>query len=209
MQVPPQISFNGLDHSPYNETYIRERIDRLEHMHDSIISCRVAVEMPHRPRHTGNFYRVRVELTLPRKRELVASKEESMEPKMELRTIIGRAFDAMEKQLRAATSEQFVRHSQMAPEHDEHPHGMVVRVFEEDGYGFIKTLDGREFYVHRNAVLHDDFDDLRVGTEVRFTPELGDKGPQASSVQIVGRHGVRATANPPDIAAPPQGWESR
>jgi cold shock CspA family protein/ribosome-associated translation inhibitor RaiA len=209
MQVPPQISFHGLDHSDYNENYIRERIERLEHMHDAIISCRVAVEMPHRTRNTGNAYRVRVEVTIPRKGELVATKEENMEPKMELRTIIAHAFDAIEKQLRSATSEHFTRQSPMAPEHEEHPHGMVVRLFEEDGYGFIKTLDGREFYVHRNSVLHDDFDSLRVGTEVRFAPELGEKGPQASTVQIVANPGARASGNPPDIASPPQGWESR
>lgn len=88
MQVPPEISFNGLDKSEYNEDYIRERIRRLERMHDAIIACRVVVERPHRNRHTGNPFRVRVELTLPRKRELVASKEENAEPNVQLRTVI-------------------------------------------------------------------------------------------------------------------------
>jgi cold shock CspA family protein len=36
-------------------------------------------------------------------------------------------------------------------------------------------------------VLHDDFDRLTVGTEVRFNPEEGEDGTQASSVQVVGR----------------------
>jgi cold shock CspA family protein len=34
-------------------------------------------------------------------------------------------------------------------------------------------------------VLHGDFERLAVGSEVRFAPEEGDKGPQASSVQLV------------------------
>jgi len=209
MQVPPEISFNGLDRSEYNEDYIRERIQRLERMHDAIIACRVVVERPHRNRHTGNPFRVRVEVTIPRKGELVASKEENAEPKVALRTVIARTFEAMEKQLRSVTSEQEVRAPRMMPEELDNPHGMVVRLFPEDGYGFIKTLDGREFYMHRNSVLHDDFDELRIGTEVRFTPELGDKGPQASTVQIIGNPGARASHNPPDLAAPPGGWEAR
>lgn len=206
MQVPPQISFHGIDHSDYNEDYIRERIARLEHLHDAIISCRVVVERPHQNRNTGNPFRCRVEVSLPRKRELVASKEENAERDIKLRTVVGHAFDAMEKQLRSAASEHERRTPQLAPEHDEQPHGMVVRLFPDDGYGFIKTLDGREFYMHRNSVLHNEFDDLRVGTEVRFVPELGDKGPQASTVQPVASPGARATENPPDIAAPPEGW---
>lgn len=208
MQVPPQISFHGIDHSSYNEDYIRERIDRLEKIHDGIISCRVVVERPHQNRQTGNPYRCRVELSLPRKRELVASKEEMTERHVELRTVVGRAFDAMEKQLHSATSTHERRAQVIAPQSEEQPHGIVVRLFEEDGYGFIKTEDGREFFMHENAVLNNRFDQLQVGTEVRFAAEDGDKGPQASTVQIVANPGAaRASSNPPDIAAPPVGWE--
>jgi cold shock CspA family protein len=42
-------------------------------------------------------------------------------------------------------------------------------------------------YFHRNSVLHDDFERLAIGTEVRFTPQDGDDGPRASSVQIVAK----------------------
>jgi cold shock CspA family protein len=63
---------------------------------------------------------------------------------------------------------------------------MVAKIFAEEGYDFIRTLDGtQELYFHRNSVLHDDFERLAVGTEVRFAPEEGEQGPQASSVQIV------------------------
>jgi cold shock CspA family protein len=40
-------------------------------------------------------------------------------------------------------------------------------------------------YFHRNSVLHGDFERLSVGTEVRFSPEEGEKGLQASSVQVI------------------------
>ena len=67
---------------------------------------------------------------------------------------------------------------------------MVEKLFADEGYGFIRTLDGaRQFYFHRNSVLHDDFGRLSVGTEVRFNPQAGEEGPQASSVQIVAKPG--------------------
>jgi cold shock CspA family protein len=68
---------------------------------------------------------------------------------------------------------------------------MVEKLFPEEGYGFIRTIgDDQQIYFHRNSVLHDDFDRLGVGTEVRFAAEQGEEGPQASSVQMVGKPGV-------------------
>ena len=79
-----------------------------------------------------------------------------------------------------------------APRRDQEPrqrplHGIVEKLFGE-GYGFLREVgDDRQVYFHRNSVLHDDFERLAVGTEVRFTPQDGDEGPQASSVQIVAK----------------------
>ena len=71
---------------------------------------------------------------------------------------------------------------------------LAIRLFPEDGYGFLRALDGQERYFHRNSVLHGDFGRLAVGTEVRFEPAEGEAGPQASSVQIVNKPGARETA---------------
>jgi cold shock CspA family protein len=71
--------------------------------------------------------------------------------------------------------------------HDGQPHGLVEKLFAE-GYGFIRAADDhRQVYFHRNSMLHGDFERLAVGTEVRFSPEEGDHGLQASSVQVVGK----------------------
>ena len=67
--------------------------------------------------------------------------------------------------------------------------GIVQKLFIEDGYGFIRTIDtSDEIYFHKNSVLHNDFDKIKVGTGVRFVSEIGDKGPQASSVEIIDKH---------------------
>jgi cold shock CspA family protein len=53
------------------------------------------------------------------------------------------------------------------------------------GFGYITTVGGREIYFHRNSVINEEFDNLVPGRGVRFSEEMGDKGPQASTIQIL------------------------
>jgi cold shock CspA family protein len=51
-----------------------------------------------------------------------------------------------------------------------------------------------EIYFHRNSVLPPGFESLKIGTEVRFVQEMGECGPQASSLSIIHpRHERRGT----------------
>ncbi len=61
--------------------------------------------------------------------------------------------------------------------HETPPHGRIASIFYYEGYGFIETSDGSEVYFHRNNVAGTDFEKLEVGNDVRFTGELGEKGP--------------------------------
>ena len=72
--------------------------------------------------------------------------------------------------------------------HDVLPHGRVSRLYPHEDYGFIATRDGHEVYFHRNSVVNDAFDRLEVGAEVSYVEQDGRKGPQASTVKLVGRH---------------------
>ena len=70
--------------------------------------------------------------------------------------------------------------------HPDHvPNGVIERIFPEAGYGFVRTSNGREVYFHRNSVVNGRFEDLSVGAGVRFVEEEGDKGPQASTLQLM------------------------
>jgi cold shock CspA family protein len=71
--------------------------------------------------------------------------------------------------------------------HEGPPQARVSRLFPEEGYGFLETPDGAEIYFHRNSVLGAGFDRLEIGAEVRYVMEQGEKGPQASTVIIVGK----------------------
>jgi cold shock CspA family protein len=71
-------------------------------------------------------------------------------------------------------------------------HGRVKAIFRDDGYGFLESQDGRDIYFHENSVLNGDFDKLDTGSEVTYAEEMGAKGPQASSLRLVGRNGFHA-----------------
>jgi cold shock CspA family protein len=43
-------------------------------------------------------------------------------------------------------------------------------------------------YFHRNSVLLGDFEHMTVGSAVSFVEEEGERGPQASSVALLGKH---------------------
>ena len=76
-------------------------------------------------------------------------------------------------------------------QHDGPPTATVARLDPAGEYGFLETGDGREIYFHRNSVLDAGFSRLTVGSRVSFVEEAGEKGPQASTVKLLGKHGLR------------------
>jgi cold shock CspA family protein len=190
MQVPLEVTFDGIPQSQWVEDYVRDRAERLDRMCEGLSSCRVVVERAQHSHRTGNPFRARVEVTLPPKKELVGDKQGTVEdPHVQLRPIIRRAFEAVEKQLAKETD----RRRSAVKQHDQEPRALVVRLLPEQDSGFLRSEpDGEEYFFHRSAVLHDDFGRLRPGTEVRFEPSMGEEGPQASTVQIVNKPGARA-----------------
>jgi cold shock CspA family protein/ribosome-associated translation inhibitor RaiA len=203
MRLPLEISFRNIRKSEAVEALIREKADDLKKLHENIISCRVAVEAPQQHQRSGRAYRVRVTLTVPPGHELVVSRDPSGgELHDELTSVIRDAFEATRRQLQKLAEKQRGK-VKIHPEPE--VMGMVVRLFREQGYGFLRALDGREMYFHRNAVLHDDFDRLEVGTGVRFDEGLGEEGPQASTVQIVDKPGGHVSRAGETVVAPPLG----
>ena len=67
-------------------------------------------------------------------------------------------------------------------------HGRVTVLEPEQDYGRLETADGRGIYFHRHSLVDADFDDLAIGTELRFVEEAGENGAQASSVFVMGKH---------------------
>jgi cold shock CspA family protein/ribosome-associated translation inhibitor RaiA len=178
MELPLQITSHDFALSPGIEAEIREHADRLDAYYNRIMRCRVVVEAPVGHHHRGGPFNVRLDLTVPRG-ELVVNRQADED----LLVAIRDAFDAMRRQL-----EDYVReHRGDVKVHEPVPFGRVAKLFSQEGYGFIETADQREIYFHRHSVLDPGFNELHIGTEVRFVEEQGEKGPQASTVSFPGR----------------------
>lgn len=61
--------------------------------------------------------------------------------------------------------------------------GTVKMLQPQKAFGFIRGVDGTEYFFHRDDAP--DFDQLTVGTAVRFVPTTGTKGPRASQVDLL------------------------
>ncbi len=205
MEVPPEITFRGLEKTDEVENLILARAVKLDELHPHIISCRVAVEKDQEHQRSGSPFRVRVVVRIPPGRELVSRRETSQGAIDDrLPAVVTEAFEAVERQLVRA-KDMLRRKVKSSPA--EEATGHVVRLFREEGYGFIRSVEGREVYFHRNAVLHEDFERMEIGTGVRFVAAQGEKGPQASTVGIIDKPGARAAKVDDPQVDVPEGWK--
>ena len=206
MNVPLEITFRGIEKTEDVDAFIRNKAAKLDRMCDYITSCRIAVEIPQKHQHQGRPFRVRIQLRVPPGHELVVKKESSRGDMHEpLTKVLSQAFDSAARQLRELMDKQ---QGDVKRHEENQTTGIVVRLFRESGYGFLKALDtGKEIYFHRNSVVGDDFDRLEVGTGVRFVEVPGEKGPQASTVAIVDKPGHRTDASREVGLDVPLTWE--
>lgn len=73
-----QLTFRGFEPDDALEADVRERVSWLEQFYAGIVRCRVLVEVPHRHRHDGRHFHVRIEMTVPGGTPLVVSHEPSL-----------------------------------------------------------------------------------------------------------------------------------
>ncbi len=68
------------------------------------------------------------------------------------------------------------------------PTGTVKWFSSEKGYGFITPDDGGEdLFVHFSAIAGSGFKTLDEGAKVSFEVTQGQKGPQATDIQVAGQ----------------------
>jgi cold shock CspA family protein len=186
-QLVPEIIFNAVDRSEWVENYVADRLRKLERFAQGITRCHVALKQEQGSHRKGNVYSVTVEVRIPPQHDLAATKQmEIVDMTTQLPAVINAAFGAIERQVKKTAALR--RNEQKVRVADGQAHGIVEKLFAEDGYGFLRTLDdNRQVYFHRNSVLNDDFERLVVGAEVRFSEVEGDEGPQASSLHVVSK----------------------
>ncbi|MEY2545606.1 MAG: hypothetical protein QOG48_723 [Verrucomicrobiota bacterium] len=107
MQLPIKITYRGLTKSDDIDTLVLDYAARLERFCDHINRCDVAIEQPNHGHQKGNPYRVRIDVTVAPRHELVAEEQQmdngSHQP---LTKAIHDAFKTMEGELRRVVDKQ-------------------------------------------------------------------------------------------------------
>jgi cold shock CspA family protein/ribosome-associated translation inhibitor RaiA len=184
MPIPLQVSYEDLEPSPTIEARIEREAAKLERFAQGIVRCHVTVVGPSGNRRHGDLFSVRIRVTARGHTDVVADHNPDADHAHEdVQVAIRDAFNALRRRLQDRSR----RLAGQTKVHEAPPHGRVSRILRDDGYGFIETSDGQELYFHRNAVVNGGFDRLEEGADVRFVEAAGDKGPQASTVQPLGK----------------------
>ena len=184
MQTPLQLRWHGLDPSEAIAELVGEEVTRLERLWDRITGCVVTLEAPSlHHRHAGSKYRVRIELSVPGARLVVGRDPPKTWKHGDLLPAVKEAFREAHRRL----EDHLRRLDGRVKRHVPQARAEVARIEPVDGFGFLRTPDGREIYFHERSVLNGGFHRLRVGSLVRFAEEAGDEGPQASTVAPSGR----------------------
>ena len=207
MKIPLQITFRNMPSSPAIENNVREKAAKLDELYPDIVSCRVIVEAPHRHHHKGKAYLTRIDLTVPggelvvnrAPNRLAAAKlNDSEESEKDITEVHEPSKHAAHEDVYVAIRDAFNAAARKLQDHARRRRGKVkvheprstariIKLFPIEDYGFLETPDGREVYFHKNSVLAPGFDQLEIGHEVHFAEEMGEKGPQASTVRLAGR----------------------
>lgn len=179
MQVPLQITMRNVEHSAVVEERIREKAIKLNQYSDHIISCEVVVEQEQAHRNTGSLFNVRLHVTMPRK-DLVVNRNKLENLYMAIRD----AFDNMVRKVEdaAETLKGEVKF------HEPTFQGEIVRLFKEQGFGFITTSVGDEYYFNKDNLVNHTFDYLQIGMPVHFIEKVGDEGLRACRVSVRRNH---------------------
>lgn len=177
MQCPIQITFHGIPRSDAVETHIREKMEKLEQFCSHMIASKATVEIAGKHKHQGQLFKVQLNITVPDK-ELVINRGTHEDIYVVLRD----TFDAAKRQL-----EDYERRRRGDIKfHENILHGNVTKI-ESEGFGFIETPDGREFYFSRANVVHPSFEELEIGSKVQFLEKSGEQRLQAKRITI-GKH---------------------
>jgi len=148
----------------------------------------VATKGPGGHHQTSGLYEVNIRLALPNGREVNV---ERTAPEDERHFDLTFAIDDAFKRARRRLQDQARRLQSQVKHHEGQPIGTVVRLDPSGEFGFLESGDGGEIYFHRNSVLDAAFSHLAPGTRVTFFEEMGEKGPQASTVTLLGKHKLR------------------
>ena len=182
MQKQPVITFRNMDRSEAIEDHLLSRVEELEKYHPRIIGCNLVVIASDTKQVTGREFEVQLTISVPGPDIYISRKVGRSGASEDVNVAIHKVFDAARRTLKEQDRKMGrvdVKH------HAPLLHGTIDRLFEGEGYGFIKANDGREVYFGKDSLTTGDWEKIRVDMKVRFHEEIGDKGPYAANVAIM------------------------
>jgi len=188
METPAQIEFEGFQASPELQAAIEKHITELESRFGRVTAGRVVVKGPGDHHQSGGQYQVSVRLALPDGREVNIGRTPKQDERYaDLTFAVDNAF----RRARRRLQDQARLMRGQTKQHENQPIGTVVRIDASGEFGFLEGADGQEIYFNRNSILGD-ASKIEPGTRVSYVEEMGEKGPQASTIKVLGKHGLRA-----------------
>jgi cold shock CspA family protein/ribosome-associated translation inhibitor RaiA len=187
MQTQAQIEFEGIPNSSQMQAVIERHIAELESHFGRITACRVAVKGPGEHHRTGGQHQVSVRLALPDGREVnIGRTPKEDERYADLTFAIDNAFKRARRQLQ----DQARLMRGQTKHHENQPIGTVRQIDPSGEFGVIEGADGHQIYFNSNSVI-DGASHISLGARVSYVEEMGNKGLQASTVKVLGKHGLR------------------
>ena len=99
MNIPVQITYRDFEHTEALDSFVRRHVEKLETLGGRVTSCRIALESPHRHKHHGRHYRVRIDLSLPGSTLLVDRAPDARHETEDAYSAIDDAFDHASRML--------------------------------------------------------------------------------------------------------------
>jgi len=182
MEASPNITFRHMEPTDSVREDIANRVAELEKFHPHIISCDVVVNGPSKKHVTGQEIVVQLTVQVPGPDIRVSQSLGRSQAVEDLNLAIHKAFETADRQLKEKVRKMggvdVKRHAEII-------HGTIDRLFEGEGYGFIKADDGNEVYFERDNLTGGDWNEVKVDMKVRFREAEGDKGPYAMNVTVL------------------------
>jgi cold shock CspA family protein/ribosome-associated translation inhibitor RaiA len=188
MQTPVEIDFQGLKGTEQLRACVMKHIAVLEQRFGRITACRVVIRAPSERHRTGGACEIAIRLSLPQGREVDIGRSEKADDRHADPIV---ALNDAFKRARRRLQDHARRMQGQVKSHEAPPIATVKRFDDVGGFGFLETQDGREIYFHKNSLLDNGSREVVPGTRVTFFEEMGEKGPQASTVKVLGKHGLR------------------
>lgn len=184
METPIEIMFDQMDPSPGLRARVRMHAEALERFAARIERCRVVIAR-RQGDDQGDRFSVHITVDLPGSDTCPMSIRSKDETHPNVQAALRQAFDSVVRLL----EDHMPVWSNEIPRHKAPSLGRVVRLFKDEGFGFVETSEGEIYFSHDN-VADDAFDRLEVGDQVRLVAmdRSSEDGRQAATLYPVDRH---------------------